>query len=171
MVCVQLEHFDVCSCYFSPHKSVEDFEAFLNDTQELLCKNKKKTLIGGDFNTKSVAFGSTHTDRRGELLEELIEAGDLVICNEGTTPTFANAKGTSIIDLTLCHPGFNKWVCNWRVDIDHVNFSNHRTIRFELTVPVNTNSTTMTFGGWRVDCDTHENFLRGAQNEDIGSDA
>lgn len=56
----------------------------MENKEELLGNNeKRKCIVAGDFNSKSKNWGSSRTDKRGEIVEEMIAAKqmDLLSCN------------------------------------------------------------------------------------------
>lgn len=132
-VAIELENILIYSCYFSPNRPLEDFEFFLNDLQHNFDNTRgKERIIGGDFNTKSRTWGSKVTNDRAQILEDFIEANGLVIINTGNVPTFQNANGSSIIDITLASTRISGQIRDWSVITDDENMSNHRTIKFKL---------------------------------------
>ena len=52
---------------------------------------------------------------------------DLVLLNEGDVPTFQNANGSSVIDLTLTSTECIEYISSWGVNTKY-NGSDHRTI-------------------------------------------
>ncbi|KAA5557069.1 hypothetical protein F3G51_31980, partial [Pseudomonas aeruginosa] len=71
IVAVQLENIVVIGVYFSPNRPTVEFERFL-DGLEVIARHlaPRSVILAGDFNAKSVAWGSPFTDARGRLLEE-----------------------------------------------------------------------------------------------------
>ena len=88
-------------------------------------------IIGMDSNCHSELFGA-ETNKRGEQLEDFIGQYNLKVENQGKIPTFQASIGASIIDVTLT-ARTSVTVKNWRVNTSP-NFSDHNTIKFELTV-------------------------------------
>lgn len=160
-VYVELEQFCIVSCYYSPNTTLYQFKEYL-DNLDVALKNKNKPLIVcGDFNSKSLIFGSSKTDKRGELLEELICTNNLAVINRGQTPTFSNANGSSIIDITLCSDRLANRITNWEVNDDYENFSSHNNIFFTLknnnkilSQPGNNRS------GWKISVSTLDRLSR-----------
>lgn len=58
-------------------------------------------IFAGDFNAASGVWGSARQDRRGTILLEFMAQYDLLVLNDGTSPTFDNGRHTSFVDLTL----------------------------------------------------------------------
>ena len=88
-------------------------------------------LIGMDSNCHSELFG-LETNKRGEHLEDFIGQYNLKVENQGRVPTFQTPTRRSIIDITLT-ARLSVSIHNWRVNTSP-NFSDHNTIKFELTL-------------------------------------
>ncbi|KAH1009953.1 hypothetical protein HUJ05_004328, partial [Dendroctonus ponderosae] len=87
---------------------------------------------------------------RGAILQEWILANGLVILNEGDTPTFQNANGTSIIDFTAATEQLGRRVDKWRVEPDIENFGDHNNIYFEVSCKPGENTTRPSQAGWTI---------------------
>ncbi|KAJ0177648.1 hypothetical protein K1T71_006521 [Dendrolimus kikuchii] len=63
--------------YFSPNRRLADFEGWIEEVGTVVARSRPRpVLVLGDFNAKSVAWGSPSTCARGEALEEwAIEKG------------------------------------------------------------------------------------------------
>lgn len=162
------------SCYVSPNIDDDSFLSCLEDLKASIRKaNPQRLLIAGDFNAKSPSWGSEVEDRRGLLLCEWIEEMELVIANIGNTPTFEKQSRTSYIDVTF-HSG-NLRLQNWRVTDDE-NLSDHRSIRYEVSLykPVNTYRKRQK--GWKIGSDTdlgifQDHFKREVERNSRGKTA
>lgn len=129
---VELREMVIVSCYFSPNGLDDNFEELLENLTGWIRKWKKEVIVGGDFNAKTPVLGSDKINRRGILLESWIESNEMVILNTGKQPTMVRESGTSIIDCTLGTARIANKIKNWRVDIEQENFSDHRTLKFEI---------------------------------------
>lgn len=134
----------IVGIYFSPNKSLIEFESFLGGLgafigQYLPCS----VLILGDFNAKSPAWGSPVTNARGEELEEWTALMGLVVVNRGSVQTCIRQNGGSIVDITLSCPSVARRITGWRVLEEVETLSDHRYIRFEITTSL-TNQTNNT---------------------------
>ncbi|XP_078051717.1 uncharacterized protein LOC144477855, partial [Augochlora pura] len=92
----------VVSCYYSPNIPLSSFEERLSELQDLLggCVHER-TLVMGDFNAKSPAWGSSRGDRRGYATLELAESCGLTpLISEGEFSFERNGK-FSLIDIAL----------------------------------------------------------------------
>nr|CAI5854663.1 unnamed protein product [Callosobruchus analis] len=116
--------------YCSPNSSIEEFEDFLRNIK-LHLRHKGNYIVMGDFNAKSALWGSPVTDRRGRILSEWISAMNLVVLNEGDTPTFQRYNNSSFIDVTFASQKVAKDVNSWSV-LDSESLSDHRHILIDL---------------------------------------
>ena len=94
--------------------------------------NRGYTIIAGmDRNCHSELYG-LEINTRGEHLEDFIGQHSLKVENQGKTPAFQAAVGSSIIDVTLT-ARLSVTVKNWRVSTNP-NFSDHNTIKYVLNI-------------------------------------
>ena len=107
--------------------------AIKNDTLSNLTNfcnvNSKELVLGVDSNAHSVITGSLTNNNRGDELEEFIMEYNLMVKNEGNTPTFEAGVGSSFIDVTLVNFKAIDYVSNWKVDKE-ASMSDHRYIQF-----------------------------------------
>ena len=52
-----------------------------------------RSLIGGDFNSKSPEWGEARLDRRGILVGEMVARNDLIVLNQGGEFTYRRGAG------------------------------------------------------------------------------
>ena len=72
----------VFSCYFSPNKSLEEFENFLFEVERSMAEaGGDRGILTGDLNAAAVERGSRRTDRRGEAVLELMARRGLEVAN------------------------------------------------------------------------------------------
>ena len=76
------------SCYFSPNDPFEIFETQILLLEESLKEASGRSLIAGDFNSKSPKWGEARLDRRGILVGEMVARNDLIVLNRGKDFTF-----------------------------------------------------------------------------------
>ncbi|KAJ0182129.1 hypothetical protein K1T71_002851 [Dendrolimus kikuchii] len=93
----------------------------------------RPVLVLGDFNAKSVAWGSPSTCARGESLEEWAIEQGLVVLNRGSEYTCVRQRGGSIVDITFASPELARRVRDWRVVTGVETLSDHRYIRFSVS--------------------------------------
>ena len=68
LVWVEVAGERVYSCYFSPNDPLEIFETQILLLQESLREARGRSLITGDFSSKSPEWGEARLDRRGILV-------------------------------------------------------------------------------------------------------
>ena len=83
----------VYSCYFSPGDPFDVFETQILLLEENLRETIGRSLIGGDFNSKSPEWGEARLDRRGILVSEMVARNDLIVLNQGKKFTFRRGAG------------------------------------------------------------------------------
>ncbi|XP_045506876.1 uncharacterized protein LOC123703048 [Colias croceus] len=95
----------VIGVYFSPNRGLDEFERFLADLGELIdLAPSQPVLLAGDFNAKSMAWGSSVRNARGAVLQEWAVAADLSVVNRGSELTCVRQRGGSIVDITFASP-------------------------------------------------------------------
>ncbi|TLM46683.1 hypothetical protein FEC32_18895, partial [Acinetobacter baumannii] len=106
----------IVGAYFSPNKSLADFEGFLVELGAVVGRyHPRPVLVLGDLNAKSSAWGSPVTDHRGEVLEEWAVTTGLVVLNRGSEYTCVRQRGGSIVDVSFASPSVASRVRDWRV--------------------------------------------------------
>ncbi|CAG4927182.1 unnamed protein product [Colias eurytheme] len=132
-VAVRLIDTVVIATYFSPNKTLPEFEAFLGEVGSLIQWGRpNKIIVAGDLNAKSVAWGSSASDARGDVLVEWLAAQNLVSLNQGTEHTCVRMLGGSVVDVTFASPSLACRVKGWRVLSEVETLSDHKYIRFEV---------------------------------------
>lgn len=92
----------IIGVYFSPNRSVDAFERFLNRLGEVVGRLQPgKIVVAGDMNAKSTLWGSPITDLRGRLLEEWAVGASLICLNRGSVHTYVRQGGGSIVDVSF----------------------------------------------------------------------
>ena len=97
-VWVEVAGVRVYSCYFSSNDPFEIFETQILLLEESLREASGRSLIMGDFNSKSPEWGEAHLDRRGILVVEMVARNDLIVLNRSKDFTFRRGAAGSIID-------------------------------------------------------------------------
>ena len=121
----------VYSCYFSPNDPFEIFESQILLLEESLKEACGRSLIVGDFNSKSPEWGESRLDRRGLLVGEMVARNDLIVLNRGRDLTFKRGAGGSIIDLMIAAPGLASRIGDWCV-LNVIRLSDHQCIEFSI---------------------------------------
>ncbi|KAJ0169324.1 hypothetical protein K1T71_015208 [Dendrolimus kikuchii] len=111
-----------------------DFEGWIEEVGTVVARSRPRPLLVlGDFNAKSVAWGSPSTCARGESLEEWAIEQGLVVLNRGAAHTCVRQQGGSIVDITFASPELARRVRDWRVVTGVETLSDHRYIRFSVS--------------------------------------
>ncbi|XP_029176056.1 uncharacterized protein LOC114944331 [Nylanderia fulva] len=123
---------NVIACYISPNCNNESFLTFLEELGVAIRFLDGRTLICGDFNSKSTQWGSPRTDRRGEWVGEWAAEHDLRLINVGSVPTCIRPQGWSIIDLTWATGDINGCINEWKVLSSVESLSDHDYIAMKV---------------------------------------
>ncbi|CAH2217157.1 jg10321, partial [Pararge aegeria aegeria] len=140
----------VVGVYFSPNRTLSEFEQFLVEIGALIGRCRpNRVLVAGDFNAKSLAWGSPVTDVRGEELEEWAVQMGLIVINRGSVQTCVRQQGGSIVDITFANAALACYVQGWQVMENVETLSDHRYIRFKVsTTLAATNSSSQPWRGF-----------------------
>lgn len=133
-VAVRYGNINVISCYISPNVTMIMFEDMLEDINNCVSALTGPCIIGGDFNAKSVLWGSPDTNRRGELLERWTASYDLRLLNEAGVFTCIRPQGSSVVDLTWISPVLIGRVVKWSVRGDLESLSDHLYVEFGIEI-------------------------------------
>lgn len=107
----------IFSCYISPNIDITKFEEILDELEyEIKRLNPYNLIVCGDFNTKSIAWGSLYTCPRGKIFEDWTTANDLILVNKGKIPICTRQQGDSVIDTTWVNPRTTGLIHSWRVN-------------------------------------------------------
>jgi len=104
----------IYSCYLSPGVIIKQYENFIQARTSVRSR-RGEVIIAGDFNEHNTDWGCPKSNKRGEILSNMIHALRLFICNKGNASTFQRGASTSIIDLTLASPETTDRIQNWFV--------------------------------------------------------
>lgn len=130
MVAVDWGQFTIIGVYASP---LAEYEERLEDIADVIKRRPNRLMIvAGDFNAKSVIWGSPRTDARGRLTERWAAQNRLTLANVETTSTRVGRWGESVIDLTWTTPTASRRLHNWRVATELESLSDHRIICMEM---------------------------------------
>ena len=109
----------VTSCYMDRNDSLCPPQA-LRNVVDYAKKHSLALVVGTDSNAHNTAWKSRINDKvgkeRGDRLLEYILANNLMIENQGDTPTFDNGRWTNSIDLTITNRTGHNLVDRWKVD-------------------------------------------------------
>ena len=87
-----------------PGDPFDVFETQILLLEENLREAIGRSLIGGDFNSKSPEWGEARLERRGIMVGEMVARNDLIVLNQGKEFTFRRGARGSIIDPTIAAP-------------------------------------------------------------------
>lgn len=107
-----------------------DFRWSKTDLENLISQLPRPFILIGDFNAHNESWGSTNTDRRGKIIEEILEDHGLITLNTGTG-TYLNSRSRtfSAIDLTITTPLLGTRL-SWNV-LEENLYSDHHPIVIE----------------------------------------
>ncbi len=120
----------LCSIYWDAQLK-EDLPNGLVSSLEFAADNGIPVIVCGDLNAHSVLWGSPTSDRRGEIIEDLCMAFDLVVLNVGGHHTYEKGDKQTHIDVSLCSASVAKRFKNWHVS-DSETFSDHKRIEMDF---------------------------------------
>lgn len=150
-VWIEVGEWTLFSCYHSPNKPDEDYNRFLDELGTLVAAQaRRKVLVAGDFNAKSKSWGGNQENTRGTLIKELMAAHNLVIINQGDTPTFQRGSQKSYIDLTLTSANAADQIQEWTVHDEMEVLSDHNIITYNLYKKDQTATEPKYRRGWKV---------------------
>ncbi|XP_026330913.1 uncharacterized protein LOC113238291 [Hyposmocoma kahamanoa] len=99
----------IIGTYFSPNRSLAEFETFLDSVRTAVLRQApRQVIVLGDLNAKSQAWGNLVSDARG-------------------------GAGGSVVDVSFATPAVALRTRNWRVVEDVETLSDYLYIRFEVS--------------------------------------
>lgn len=123
----------VVGVYLPPSLSLNDYENRLVDVAACIHRRfPRPVIITGDFNAKSVMWGSSRTDRRGAVVELWANQLGLCFTNTGSSSTCVRPQGWSIIDITWSTLNAVSLIKDWRVVTDTETLSDHKYIEMRV---------------------------------------
>ena len=131
-VWVEINGVTYVSCYFTPNESIADFVTKLHYLEDTLQEMKTNLVVAGDFNARAVEWGMPQTDSRGQKILDMASRLELIVLNEGNTPTFRRPGYTQTIpDVSFATEDIAAQVSNWKVMEDYTA-SDHQYITFSV---------------------------------------
>lgn len=124
------------SCYITPKASLGEFSEVLRNLEDdmKLVDKEKDIILCGDFNAHNKRWGSRHTSCKGHRLLEWSEENNLIVVNEGDSPTCIRPQGVSWIDLTWATPTAARRIRDWRVETEELSLSDHCYVTFSIGI-------------------------------------
>ena len=89
-------------------------------------------IIAGDVNAHHISWGSTNTNKRGEMLMDLILKFNLSVFNDGSK-TFHNILRSEVLDITFGNIQGTQLLSSWQAS-PIPSLSDHEIIQFDLDV-------------------------------------
>lgn len=113
----------VVACYSYPNVDISRFRLLMDGLGSMIdallteaaAGVPLRLLIGGEFNAKSPLWGSSITNRRGEILQDWASQWSLSLINMGEESTCVRSRGSSVIDTTWASASLVQEVQDWRV--------------------------------------------------------
>jgi len=134
-VIVKFKQFLIIFVYIAPSENDRDFNVILDRLSTAIRGSGGNCIVTGDFNAKSLLWGSSRTNWRGSVLERWAAGLDLRIINVGNEPTCIRSNG-SIVDLTWSSADICRHFSDWRVLTKTVSLSDHRYIVYSFGEPL-----------------------------------
>ncbi|GBM57503.1 hypothetical protein AVEN_137936-1 [Araneus ventricosus] len=124
------EKFLMISVYCPPSEELGDN---INEISALLlCFSQEKIVILGDFNAKSSIWGPRNTDKRGNIVHDLINQFDLVVINDrDSLLSFNGPCGISWIDIMMVKNIGVDRITEWEIS-DRITLSDHQIMEFKI---------------------------------------
>ena len=117
-VCITINNktYTVASVYVPPSETLNElaFDRMINSFSS-------RYLILGDFNGHSHLWGANQENKRGQIVEKLIDRHNLILLNDSVHTRFDTYHQTSsLLDLSLCHPSiYTRVTPSDRLGSDH----------------------------------------------------
>lgn len=167
-VAIRVANLDLilASIYVSPSISISTFEDDMNKVINAL-RPFTKTVIGGDFNAHHFVWDSEldKTDRRGEILMQIINDHNLLLLNDGTktfVPVQVNRR-SSAVDLTMCTAAIFPNAI-WKVLDVGVGGSHHLALETILSTTQANNEARFIYNHKRINEDISRLELQGVED-------
>lgn len=120
------------SVYISPSISEEECGRILDDiSTNINSRGHRKAIVAGDFNAKSITWGSRRTNSRGNNVLNWAASLNLHCLNDGVTPTFERNNSISFIDLTFVTDSLANSIRSWSV-LPDITLSDHHCIELVI---------------------------------------
>lgn len=141
-------HIQIVNTYITPSHKVG------NDLAKIF--RTKRTIIVGDLNAHNAAWGCTHTNDRGDRLEQILMADNLTVLNTGQ-PTHivpTTSKTISVIDLAIATQDLalscRHSVLNTNLGSDHLVTVTHINEEIDIEVTLSMHSWKLKRADWKV---------------------
>lgn len=126
----------ILSSVYMPYEEQQNIpDNTARDAIEFSASSGIPIIIGADCNAHHIIWGSSDTNRRGELLAEYLSTTSLDIQNKGNEPTFVINRRQEVLDITLATQEFSNRIKDWIVSSEET-LSDHREINFSIDCAV-----------------------------------
>lgn len=129
-VVIKTKHFNCIACYLSPNITMDRYRALGDEIMNKVIRTNSYVIMG-DLNAASPLWGAPITNPKGAYWAEWIATLDLVVHNNGDTPTFQRGESKSFIDVTISTSNLAGRIKGWRVS-EEESLSLHNHIHFEI---------------------------------------
>ncbi|KAL4091429.1 hypothetical protein QTP88_026121 [Uroleucon formosanum] len=103
----------ICNIYIPDSKSFTK-----QHLKNIINQLPKPFILLGDFNSRNTSWGCTHTDHRGQIIEEFLEDEALILLNNNDPTRHNVSNGNfSVIDLTITNTN-SSTLFDWQVYTD-----------------------------------------------------
>lgn len=120
------------SCYHTLNAKVADHQAVLDELEDAIGTAAGNKIVAGDFDAKSVDWGETESDNRGDALMDMVARQGLAVLNTGTMSTFRRTgHRDTIVDVSFSSENLVPKIKDCQV-LEEENASDHQYIRFDL---------------------------------------
>lgn len=90
----------ICSLYIPPNDTIK-----VEGLKHLIKQLSNPFILMGDFNSHNEIWGGRETNRRGKIIESIIEEKQLCLFNKKQHTYLHPGTGTyTAVDLTICEP-------------------------------------------------------------------
>lgn len=120
------------SVYLSPNVTASVYASKIDELEDFLRDVNGPIVMGGDFNARAVEWGMPTTNRRGRLVMDMSARLEMLVLNDGTTPTYRRPGfGYSIPDITFATDTLTGAIGNWHVTEEYTG-SDHQYIILDV---------------------------------------
>ncbi|XP_049316160.1 RNA-directed DNA polymerase from mobile element jockey isoform X1 [Bactrocera dorsalis] len=121
--------FSIVTCYIPPNQKFTAGELI-----GVINAAPAPTIIIGDFNAWSPLWGSTFSNGRGQIMEDVILSKNLFVLNDRSPTHFSSHKTFTHIDIALCSASIAHKLCSYT--LEDLHNSDHFPIITSLITPM-----------------------------------
>lgn len=147
----------ICNIYIPPN-----FNFSSEDIEDLINQLHTSYMLLGDFNAHNTIWGCETTNRKGNIIENLLDLNNVALLNDGHPTHLSSATGKlSAIDLSLIHPKIYLEY-TWQV-LSDLHSSDHFPIVIKKNLKNNKDNYTPKYSKWNTKKANWENFSQHLQ--------